>query len=443
MITEDIISFSVIKDFAPKSKLGNPEKPAKKRSLKLPKLRWFLLLGTCLVAGHYLSQSPFFQKFSLSSLISRNQVNSNLPVVAASYPGFYSPFNQYSTQDSPTPPAKLPVTSENHFHPDIQEKLQTYLTRYHPYFAVYLVSDLKTGEVIAMGSRDSAGNVADLKYVLKSNYPAASLAKIVTSYCAIDAGYDGNSEIPQIGPYHTLFKSQLRVPPNYSGNTVNLKKAFAHSINPAFGILGQRLGTDKIFTCSARLGFNHRWNSVPLGTSKYPRPENGFPLAEISSGFTREITISPIHSLAIARAVGNARIVELPKISGLGDPQNPLNMTNTHNSEFTLTSHEQKILEELFLETVTQGTARKSFRRHLNPKAMEQLLVGGKTGSLNGTSPNGRYDWFIGFAKTKDNSHGIAISIMQVHHTIRTLRSPEIAALIVRDWMKTLTFQDS
>jgi beta-lactamase class D len=48
-------------------------------------------------------------------------------------------------------------------------------------------------------------------------------------------------------------------------------------------------------------------------------------------------------------------------------------------------------------ETVQAGSARSSFAGFFHG-AMAQVEVGGKTGSLSGLDPQGRYDWFVGYA---------------------------------------------
>ena len=52
-------------------------------------------------------------------------------------------------------------------------------------------------------------------------------------------------------------------------------------------------------------------------------------------------------------------------------------------------------------ETVRRGSARKSFGNFFKGD-FEDLDVGGKTGSLTGRMPAGKYDWFVGYAMQGD-----------------------------------------
>jgi penicillin-binding protein A len=93
-------------------------------------------------------------------------------------------------------------------------------------------------------------------------------------------------------------------------------------------------------------------------------------------------------------------------------------------------------LQALMEGTVEFGTGRKGFHQVLGAKRMDKLVLGGKTGSLDGSDPKGRYEWFIGYAKLKDDpSQGLALSIMLIHRTYETVHPSQIAALLIRDWL--------
>jgi cell division protein FtsI/penicillin-binding protein 2 len=95
-------------------------------------------------------------------------------------------------------------------------------------------------------------------------------------------------------------------------------------------------------------------------------------------------------------------------------------------------------LRAAMLRSVTNGTARK----HLSTKNMARknfnaLNIGGKTGSLDGNDPNGRYEWFMGFAQSKeDPKKAIIVVIMQVHDLqgYRSQPACQVAAMIMNYW---------
>jgi beta-lactamase class D len=76
----------------------------------------------------------------------------------------------------------------------------------------------------------------------------------------------------------------------------------------------------------------------------------------------------------------------------------------------------------------------------LKASHLEKIEAGGKTGSLDGDGDEeetrGRFDWFIGYVKLKDDpAHGLAFSIMLVHREYSTIHASQLAALLIRDWL--------
>ena len=55
-------------------------------------------------------------------------------------------------------------------------------------------------------------------------------------------------------------------------------------------------------------------------------------------------------------------------------------------------------LRELMVGVVARGTAKSAFRDTRGRPLLGPVRVAGKTGSLSGVDPKGRYEWFIGVA---------------------------------------------
>ena len=112
-------------------------------------------------------------------------------------------------------------------------------------------------------------------------------------------------------------------------------------------------------------------------------------------------------------------------------PQKPLALDIGKFSENTYYG-----LRESMLRSVTQGTAHKHMStKNMARKNFEALRLGGKTGSLDGTDPAGRYDWFMGFAESKaDPSKSIVVIVMQMHKEIRSQPATQVAATVINYW---------
>jgi cell division protein FtsI/penicillin-binding protein 2 len=86
--------------------------------------------------------------------------------------------------------------------------------------------------------------------------------------------------------------------------------------------------------------------------------------------------------------------------------------------------------------TVRKGTSRKGFHSILRASHMDKIDAGGKTGSLDGVETPGRFDWFVGYVRLKnDPSIGLAFSVMLVHREYAGIHASAMTALLIRDWL--------
>ena len=329
----------------------------------------------------------------------------------------------------------------------LSARTEIYLRRYRPETAVILVADLKTGRMLAVGERQDTLVTQGPRLAFAGGFPAASLIKILTAAAALElGGKEVTDSIPQAGSYHTLYRRQLRADRPGGQSKITLQEAFAKSVNPAFGLLGMALGADALRKYAGRMGFNGTSKATCVVPSRIEFPDTGFSLAEAACGFTDKTTISPWHALEIARAAGDdGRLRACTFVETVQDGKTGALMPirNEGGNAFVSPANLPK-LQSLMEGTVRNGTARKGFHRILQARHVEKLILGGKTGSLDGMGPasadgeesKGRYDWFIGYATLKDEpDRGLAICVMLVHKTYRSLPSSQMAALLIKDWL--------
>ncbi|GBU24600.1 hypothetical protein R83H12_01234 [Fibrobacteria bacterium R8-3-H12] len=279
---------------------------------------------------------------------------------------------------------------------------KTLLNRYHPPNAFILLMDAKSGKILAWGQREDNKNSEEPTFFKRDSFPAASLAKIVTATAALESGKDSKSEFPKIGRNSTLYKRQIFPKENQKMNVITLEDAFAKSNNPAMGIIGMELGKEKMQSIAEKLGF-----------ANFNYPDSDYELAESSSGFTKRNMLSP---LQVANAIRKLLFIQ-PEDS------------------FQKTTYEE--MRNLFLKTIIGGTASRDIRKSVYNYNRNSLNIGGKTGSLNGESPTGRYDWFAGFAESKtEPEKAVIIVVMQVHGALRNQHSSIIAGLLINEWAK-------
>ena len=80
----------------------------------------------------------------------------------------------------------------------------------------------------------------------------------------------------------------------------------------------------------------------------------------------------------------------------------------------------------MLVDTTKNGTARRAFRDSRGRPLLGSVQVAGKTGSLSGTEPDGRYEWFIGVAPA--DSPRVAIATVLVQGDLWWRNSSQVAA---------------
>jgi len=301
----------------------------------------------------------------------------------------------------PNPDSNLDIVAEQG---DSVLALQTkkLLDRYHPPNAFILLMDAKSGKILAWGQRENNKNSEEPSFFKRDSFSAASLSKIITATAALEAGKNSKSEFPRIGRNSTLYKRQIFPKENQKTPVITLEDAFAKSNNPAMGIIGIELGKEKMQTTAEKLGFTN-----------FNYPDSAYEIAECASGFTKRNILSP---LQVANAIRKLIFIQ---------PE----------GSFQKTTYEE--MQNLFLRTVTNGTAQRDIRKSVHKNNRNSLDIGGKTGSLDGEAPNGRYDWFAGFAQSKtDPEKAVIVVVMQVHGALRNQHSTIIAGLLINEWAK-------
>ena len=85
----------------------------------------------------------------------------------------------------------------------------------------------------------------------------------------------------------------------------------------------------------------------------------------------------------------------------------------------------------MLVRTTTHGTARSAFRDRRGRPKLRQIEVAGKTGNITGSSPRGRYEWFVGLAPADRPT--IAVVVLQLQSNLWWSKSSEIAADVLQE----------
>jgi cell division protein FtsI/penicillin-binding protein 2 len=320
----------------------------------------------------------------------------------------------------------------------INTKLQQYITRVlkrsRTLQSAVVVLDPYDGRLYAMVGRDTVGNGENI--ILKADYPAASLFKIVAAAAALErAGFTPDKTLFFKGRKHTLYKYQLELSKGKYTRKTTFRKAFASSNNSVFGKLGiYHLGQNILNEYADKFQFNRRIAfDLPLEESTIEVPPDSFGLAEISSGFNKKTLISPLHAALLATVAANRGKMPIPWL--VDTVQDNTGKVHYHAEYKTLSasvnSKTATVLKILMQDAVRYGTGRKAFRSLRRKKRFKNFDLGAKTGTINDEKDQFKYDWLTAFALDSNGGSGICVGILGVHGKILGVRSTELARAII------------
>lgn len=313
------------------------------------------------------------------------------------------------------------------------------LNRGKPQRIAIVAMDAQTGSLVGMAGFDLDDPGANPCMV--SDYPAASIFKIITASAAIDSlGYTPHTPLYFNGNKYTLYKRQLNEVKNKYTRKITLARAFAESINPIFGKIGKNyLGEKRLNKYAHAFGFNQSPDSeLSFESGKFSVTKSSYHLAELGCGFNRDTMISPVFGVMLVTTILNSGTSLVPRI---------VNQVETATGEIiykgkkefyktAITPKTADTMIQLMQGTVAKGTAKKSFRGFSRDKVLSKLIIGGKTGSLYNRKGTVKYDWFTGFGKEKTGDKALAVAIVVGHKKYIGTRASTYAKKILKTYFK-------
>ncbi len=319
------------------------------------------------------------------------------------------------------------------FREELEDFVKKQLALYRPDYTSVVVMDNETGQILAAVDYSRSKHVFGRDLAFTNSHPAASIFKVITAADLLENTHIKTStEFSFTGRSTTLYRHQLKEPPHRRWvRSLDFEKAFATSNNVIFGRTAlENLTPAGLKKMAEKFGFNKRLvEGVNLNPSVFEMAKDQYNLAELSSGLNTHTLMSPVHGAVIASVVANAGVLRYPVvIKSLESMKDQKTMyPPLKKDELVLTPQTAEDLRTLFMATVTQGTARSSFRR--SQYLLSKLEIGGKTGSLTGGDPYGKRDWFVSYAKSLEdkNDKGISICVMIVNQKKWYIKSPLLA----------------
>ncbi|MBM7632492.1 stage V sporulation protein D [Geomicrobium sediminis] len=344
------------------------------------------------------------------------------------------------------------LTIDDRVQKIIERELDNAEATYNPDGALAIAMDPQSGEILGMSSRPHF-NPDDYQAVspeiynqnrpIWAQYEPGSTFKIITLAAALEENkvdldndhyYDSGS-IEVAG-------HRLRCWKKGGHGSQTFLEVVQNSCNPGFVVLGERLGTEKLFDYIRAFGFGEE-TGIDMdgeGSGILFKEENVGPLERATTAFGQGVAVTPIQQVAAVAAAVNGGTLYQPFIAKdwinpdtdmVIDSQMPIAKRNVISEE---TSKEvRRALENV----VAQGTGGKAF--------VDGYRVGGKTGTAQKAS-GGRYlennhiVSFIGFAPADDPQIVVYVAVDNPKNTVQFggVVSAPIAGKIIGDSLEAL-----
>ena len=328
------------------------------------------------------------------------------------------------TMASPDPELPGPLRLSTHFDPDLTAAIWKVLDRGRVKLGHVIVLEPWSGRLLAYVSTDPE------RFPPTRRYPAASLIKVVTAAAALHRKPGiGDETCRYVGNPYRL--SPRRVDPPRSGRSISVSRALAQSNNQCFAQLAvHRIGEPALLDAIDRFGFlRPPTRGHASGDASAPRGDR-FALGKLGSGLDGT-WITPLHAAQLGGVIATGFLREPQWLDAASDASGrPLLLPRVEQQERVLTDALTRELREMLTETTRRGTARKAFRTRRGHPLLQGIRVAGKTGSLSGRDPDGRYEWFVGAAPAE--APRIVVASVVVQSDLYWLTASQVSAEVLK-----------
>ena len=326
----------------------------------------------------------------------------------------------------------LKTTIHSEVQAIMERELDLAVLKYNPDGAMAIAVNPKTGGVLGMTTRPNFdpenyqevdAEIFDRNLPIWSTYEPGSTFKIITLAAALE------EKVIDLENDHFHDDGDI----NVAGTEIHCWKSGGHghqtylevvqnSCNPGFVTLGQKLGTDRLFSYIENFGFGAK-TGVDLqgeGTGILFNPENVGPLELATTAFGQGVSVTPIQQVMAVTAAVNGGYLYEPYIADewidpVTEEAVEKNEPNLKKQVISKTTSEE--LRYALESVVAQGTGR--------PAYVEGYRVGGKTGTAQKVGPDGRYMQnnyivsFIGFAPADDPEIVVYVAVDNPKNTVQ------------------------
>ncbi len=305
----------------------------------------------------------------------------------------------------------------------IERELNNVMTKYNPEQALIVVADPNTGEILGMSSRPNFDSNNYQKYDINTinrnlpiwaTYEPGSTFKIITLAASLEEKTINifDDHFHDSGSIH-VDSARIKCWKKGGHGSQTFLNVVENSCNPGFVVMGQKLGTERLYKYITEFGFGKKTGIDLNGESsgilfKY---DNIGPVEQATMSFGQGISVTPIQQIAGVSAAINGGYLNTPFIvKYLSEPEtNTIILENKKNTTKQVINEETSKLVRYTLESVVaNGTGKNAY--------IENYRVGGKTGTAqkvnNGIYMVGNYILsFIGFLPADKPEYIVYVAI--------------------------------
>lgn len=289
----------------------------------------------------------------------------------------------------------------------LQERLEAELAAGRVPWGATVLVEVKTGRVLALAEhseREPGTPVAR-----RALAPAASVFKIVSSSSLLRAGVPPQHRICTHGGRRRLKEKHLFDNAAKDRHCLAFADVLPYSANTAMARLVDKYVPVGDLREEARLwGFDAPMVfPLPVETSPSAiEPDERFQRAEAAAGFGGA-RISPLHAAMLAATVANRGLFVGPRLidATSGGPRVPVRAPVRVLDEAAADE-----LAGMMIDVVERGTAMRAFAER--EVSLEDVSVGGKTGTLMDYEQHVDVTWWVGFAPAHNPEVAVATVVV-------------------------------
>jgi penicillin-binding protein A len=330
-------------------------------------------------------------------------------------------------------PLKDGQAAELTLDPGLQRVARAQMQKYRIPEGGVVVMDVKSGNLLAYASYVNEGEAFDVN--VRAEAPAASIFKVITGAALVEkGGLNAESEQCYHGGKSRILPDELVEDPRRDKWCATLAIAMGRSLNVVFARMAQKhLTPEDVAQMGGAFGFGA---SLPFAVQnevpKIAIPQEPVEFARASAGFWHT-QLSPLLGASIAQTVANGGVTLEPRI---------VQAVSRRGEEIWREERAPRVLRRaikaetaqqvsrMMRETVSNGSAYKSFHDIKGKPYLPGVAVAGKTGTLTDYKQNRFYTWFVGFAPA--DAPEIAISTLVVNTPSWQIKAPQLAREVLR-----------